>query len=178
MPFHQKTFDILHLTFDIFKKSLSIVNGHMSIVRKSLGFTLVEILIFLLVILSLVIVLLTSAGTLDKSRSVNLSSVAGKIASCEIERLRGLPFTDSVFFSNLGTPQAIIAPCNTDLSKLPGTVPTTKSANRTIVDYDHNGANPPLPDPDIKQITIVVTWTEAGVAQTATLVTLKSKYGI
>lgn len=126
------------------------------------AFTLVEILVFLLVVLALVLVLLTSAGTLDKSRSVNFSGVAGKIASCEMERLRGLNYT--VLPAN-GT-SAIGSPCNADLSKLQ----SPNSADRTIVDYTG--------DPDIKQITIEVTWTEAGVQQSSKLVTLRSRYGI
>ena len=124
------------------------------------GFTLVEILILLIVVFSMVLILLTTSGTLRKSRSTNLSDIATKIASCEIERLRGISFNDPVFTTNLGTPQAIAAPCNADISKLPAS-----SATRTVTDYGSS---------NIKQITINVSWTGDSVQ----VATLKSKYGI
>lgn len=125
------------------------------------GFTLIEVLLFLLVVLALVTILLSSAGSLTKTRSANLESIAAKIASCEIEGLRKLAFASLPGSGSVG------APCDADLSKLPA-----GSATRTVAGY----GSPP--DPDIKQITISVTWTEKGIAKNVKMDTLIYKYGL
>ena len=86
--------------------------------------------------------------------------VAARIASCEIERLRKLDF------ASLPSTGIVDPPCNADLSKLPD----PKSATRTINDY--------LLDPDVKQVSIQVTWTESNVGKDVKIETLISKYGL
>lgn len=125
------------------------------------GFTLVEVLIFLILVLAMVTVLLISSGSLRQSRNTNLQTIAAGIATCEIERLRDLAY-DSLPAD--GT-VAIGSPCASDLAKLP----TPSSANLTLANYQS--------DVNIKQITIVVSWTESGVADNIQMDTLKAKYG-
>ena len=124
------------------------------------GFTLIEVLLFILVVLAMVTILLSTAGTFIRTRAVNLESVAARIASCEIERLRKLDF------ASLPSTGIVDPPCNADLSKLPD----PKSATRTINDY--------LLDPDVKQVSIQVTWTESNVGKDVKIETLISKYGL
>ena len=122
---------------------------------------MIEILIFLLVVFALVMVLLASAGTLHKTRSTNLTGIATKIASCEIEGFRN---TEFAFLPANGTATVSVA-CSNDLSKLP-----SGTATRTIATYGG--------DTEIKQITVNVNWTESAVAQNIQLITLKTRYGI
>ena len=124
------------------------------------GFSLIEVLLFLLIVLVLVTILLTSASNLSKTRQVNLESVASEIASCEIEQLRK---TD---FSLLPGNGSIGAPCNADLSKLP----SAATATRTTSDYQS--------DPDVKQVVVLVGWTENGVARNVKIDTIISRYGL
>lgn len=134
------------------------------------GFTLIEVLLFLLVVLALVTILLSSAGSLTKTRGANLESIAAKIATCEIEGLRKTDFgsitlTDLVTYPN-GEP--ITGTCvDNDLPKLP----EARSANKKVTEYAP-------PDPDIKKIEITVTWTESTVAKDVKMDTLIYKYGL
>ena len=120
------------------------------------GFTLVEVLIFLLLAVVFTATLLSSAGNYFKTRTVNSETVATKIASHEIETLRN---TD---FNLLPQSGAFSDP---ELTKLSGS-----SANRTISNYQS--------DLDIKQVTVIVTWTENNVSQNVSLETLISKNGL
>lgn len=154
MPRASRTIDKIRKFF------WSNVTCQMSNVGKSKGFTLVEVLLFLLVVLVLTTILLTAAASLVKTRGVHLDSIASQIASCEIEELRKIAFVSLPTTGNIGPP------CDADLAKLPP--PAT--AERTVVDFQT--------DPDIKQITIAVNWTESGITQEIKMETLISKYGL
>jgi len=125
------------------------------------GFSYVEILLSMFLILALVAILLTTTTTYIHSRRTNLQTIATKMASCEIERLRKLGF------AQLPTDGSIDASCTTDLSKLPAGTTT-----RLVADF----GSPP--NPKIKQITVAVSWTEKGNAQQIKLETLISENGL
>lgn len=161
MPSASRTINNLQLTID---KNVTCQMSHVKCQRKPNGFTLIEVLLFLLLVLAMVSVLLASTGSLRHFRNTNLTSLAAGIATCEIERLRDLAYTSLP--ANGTSP--IGAPCNSDLAKLHA----PSSANLTLADYGSPS------DPDIKQITIVVSWTESGVADSIQMDTLKSKYEI
>lgn len=124
------------------------------------GFSIVEILMFLMVVFSLVVVLLSSAVTLNRSRSSNLQQIATGISTCEMERLRNL------YFTALPTTGSIDSQCNQDLNKLG----SGSTAQRVVADF--------AGDENIKKITLVVTWTEKGANKDVTMETLISKYGL
>jgi type II secretory pathway pseudopilin PulG len=119
------------------------------------GFTLIEVLLFLLVVLALVTILLSSAGTLTKTRSVNLQGIAIKIARQDIENLRKTNFNDI----------ASGPITNPDLAKLP-----TSSATRTVTDY--------LGNLQIKQVAVLISWQESKSPTSIALDTLISKNGL
>ena len=127
------------------------------------GFSYVEILLSLSLILALVAILLTTSATYIHSRRTNLQTIATKMASCEIERLRKLAFA-SLPANGTG---AIDASCTANLSKLPAGTTT-----RLVADFG-SPANP-----KIKQITVAVNWTEKGNAQQIKLETLISENGL
>src|SRR3990167_11395202 len=56
------------------------------------GFSYIEILLSLFLIIALIAILLTTSTTYIHSRRTNLQTIATKMASCEIERLRKLAF--------------------------------------------------------------------------------------
>ena len=124
--------------------------------RTRKGFSLIEVVLSLFFVLALVTILLTSSGVLKHSRNANLQSIATRIASREIERLRNLDFL------SLPTTEPISDP---ELSKLPSSYGT-----RTVSDYSGNV--------NIKLINIRVNWNEKGTPQELTIETLISKHGI
>ena len=125
------------------------------------GFSYVEILLSLFLILALVAILLTTSTVYIHSRRTNLQTIATKMASCEIERLRKLAF------SQLPISGPVDASCTSELSKLPAS-----TAQRTVA-YFGAPANP-----KIKQITVAVSWTEKGLFQEIKLETLISENGL
>src|SRR3989344_4769618 len=80
------------------------------------GFSYVEILLSLFLIIALIAILLTTSTTYIHSRRSNLQTMATKMASCEIERLRKLDFSSVDSFP---PSDPFDASCTTDLSKLP-----------------------------------------------------------
>lgn len=122
----------------------------------SQGFTLLETVISLFLIIAIITILLTSSSVQLASRGSNLQGTAVKIASRQIETLRN---TD---FSLLPASGAFTDP---DLAKLP-----QGSAQTTIGDYRE--------DPDIKQVTIQVTWVVGGAPKETKLETLIYKNGL
>jgi len=126
------------------------------------GFSYVEILLSMFLILALVAILLTTSTTYIHSRRTNLQTIATKMASCEIERLRNLNFTA---VSSLPPSGSLDASCTNDLSKLPA-----GTTVRLVADFGSN--------PKIKQITAAVSWTEKGLAQQIKLETLISENGL
>ena len=147
----------------IVNRILSIHHPPFTIHRKAPGFSYVEILLSLFLILALVAILLTTSATYIHSRRTNLQTIATKMASCEIERLRKLAFA-SLPANGTG---AIDASCTANLSKLPAGTTT-----RLVADFG-SPANP-----KIKQITVAVNWTEKGNAQQIKLETLISENGL
>src|SRR3972149_10666271 len=126
------------------------------------GFSYVEILLSMFLILALIAILLTTSTVYIHSRRTNLQTMATKMASCEIERLRKLNFTSVSTLPPSGT---FDASCTTDLSKLPA-----GTTLRLVADFGSN--------PKIKQITTAVSWTEKGLAQQIKLETLISENGL
>jgi|SRR3989344_7998232 len=124
------------------------------------GFSYVEILLSLFLIIALIAILLTTSTAYIHSRRTNLQTIATKMASCEIERLRKLAFASLP--ANNG---AFDASCTADLSKLP-----SSSTLRTVTNYGGNSK--------IKQFTTQVNWTEKGLTQEIKLETLISENGL
>ncbi len=121
------------------------------------GFTLIEILVVLFVVAILGVILLTTSGTLAQRHSSNLQSIAAKIASKEIERLRGLDF--------LSLPSSGTITGDPDLTKLP-----SANAQRTVTNYQSA--------PEIKQVNVTVTWQVNEVNRQVSMETLIYQYGI
>ena len=91
-----------------------------------------------------------------------MQTIATKMASCETERLRKLPF------AQLPTADGQFdASCTVDLPKLPA-----GTTIRLIAGFG-SPANP-----KIKQITTAVSWTEKGLARQIRLETLISENGL
>ena len=126
------------------------------------GFSYVEILLSMFLILALVAILLTTSTVYIHSRRTNLQTIATKMASCEIERLRKLNFTS---VNSLPPSDTFDASCTNDLPKLPA-----GTTVRLVADFSSN--------PKIKQITTAVSWTEKGLAQQIKLETLISENGL
>ncbi len=121
------------------------------------GFTLIEILVALFVVVILGILLLTTSGTITQRHSSNLQSIAAKVASKEIERLR------DIGYSQLPTSDPITG--DPDLAKLP-----SANAQRTITNY--------LDAPEIKLVSITVSWQLNGANRQVLMETLIYQYGL
>ena len=131
------------------------------------GISLIEVLLYLLVIMALGTVLISSSGVYSITFGANAESIATGIAGCEIETLRNTAFAS---LPPVGTTDlSSTAPCNADyIAKL--------SAPKTFTVLIANYGSPP--DPNIKKVTVTVTWTYQQNSNSKTLVTLISKYGI
>src|SRR3990167_2030597 len=113
------------------------------------GFTLVEILLSLFFIIAIVTILFSTSGSLLTRRQSDLQSIAAKIATKEIERLRSVPFTN---FQN-GTEGNFNCGNNgdPDLTKL-----RAGCLARIVTDY---GDGPPInSSTKIVQVTVEVRW--------------------
>ena len=67
------------------------------------GFTLVEILLSLFFIIAIVTILFSTSGSLLTRRKSDQQSIAAKVATKEIERLRGLPYSGGAVNTSLLT---------------------------------------------------------------------------
>lgn len=123
------------------------------------GFTFIEIVLFLLFIIALITILLSASGTYAISRKSNLQGVATKIATCEIEGLRKLSFSN---LPGSGT--------FTDSSCSQGTPLPQPTYTRTISDYQGNLK--------IKLVTVTINWVENSVTREIKLETLIYENGI
>ena len=178
-------FSVIHTLYSSFPRKRESIQGRIWILDQvendkkyveagqvSPGFSLVEVLLYLIVVMALVVILLSAAGVLKKTRGADLETIATGIASCDIEKLRLLSFPPT-------PPATPIPPCDQNLTSLPAA-----SFIRTVVDY---GGCPPEPscppapspaDPNIKKVTITISWTESSVTNSITSQTLISKYGL
>src|SRR3990167_6851437 len=126
MPRASRTIDKKQLTIDRIRKFLWLnVRCQVSSVKCHLqpGFSYIEILLSMFLILALVAILLTTSTVYIHSRRTILQTIATKMASCEIERLRKLAFL------SLPGNGAIDVSCASDLSKLPAGTSTRLVAN-------------------------------------------------
>jgi type II secretory pathway pseudopilin PulG len=117
--------------------------------KKNSGFSLIEILISLLFIGALVTILFTTTGSLFTRRQSDLQSVAAKIATKEIEYLRGLDF--STLKSKSGT---INCPPGTTDGITPADFNNLRAGcmAREITDY----ATPP--SQKIYKVKVTINW--------------------
>ena len=160
MPWHLPTINNLQPTRSLLANFQQKKEKVVGCRRWRPGFSYVEILLSMFLILALIAILLTTSTVYIHSRRTNLQTMATKMASCEVERLRKLPF------SQLPTLDGQFdATCTADLSKLP-----TGTTVRLVADFSSN--------PKIKQITTAVSWTEKGLAQQIKLETLISENGL
>src|SRR3990167_3024907 len=162
MPWHLPTINNLQPTRSLLANFQQKKEKVVGCRRWRPGFSYVEILLSMFLILAFIAILLTTSTVYIHSRRTNLQTMATKMASCEVERLRKLPF------SQLPTLDGQFdATCTADLSKLPA-----GTTLRLIAGYG-SPANP-----KIKQITTAVNWTEKGLAQQIKLETLISENGL
>lgn len=127
--------------------------------RKS-GFSLIEIVLAVLFISFMVVIILSASGIFSRIHRWNLQSIAIKIASGELEKLRKTPF------ANLPSTGAITTTDEPDLTKLP-----QGAATRTVTDYQTG-------DTKLKQVIIEVTWQESGFPRSLKTASLISEYGL
>jgi|SRR3989344_5152984 len=133
--------------------------------RKSKGFSLVELILSLFSISILSLILITSIQSLSTRRRQDLSAIASKAATKEIEHLRNLNFSSI-------TPASGLA-CSSDFTQAgtPSYLPGC-SINRTFSYYDP-------PDNKIKQVGLTVSWTTTGgQTKSVTMQTLMTQGGL
>lgn len=123
--------------------------------KKRFGSSLVEILIAVFFIATILVITLSVSGGFTNIYRGRLQSIATKVASSEVERLRTSNYS-SVVNGSVSDP---------DLSKLP-----QGTATRTITIIDG--------DPHIKEVIVTVTWVQSGVTKTFQLGTIIYEYGI
>lgn len=128
------------------------LNARRYILYAKAGFGLIEIILSVVLIIAIVTALFASSGTFFIRRSSDLQSIAAKIASKDIENLRGISF------SSLPT-TATCSIIDSDLTKLPNSC-----GDRTITNYTD--------DSNIKQVTITIRWQEKGIAKNLVMDTL------
>src|SRR3989344_8047752 len=68
--------------------------------RRRPGFSLVEMIVTIFLIAIISTILITSTNSLHTRRRTDLSALAGKIASSELERVRNLEFSSIAPYSN------------------------------------------------------------------------------
>ena len=130
---------------------------------------LIDILMSTILIAGILTAVFAAAGTYKQIRRTSLDRTATKIASTDIENVRKLIFTDV----SVGTTQLSAAEYP-DLSKLPTSVPAT----RTVAYYVPPSCNLACGNQDAKNVSVVVNWTEKGLARQITLETIIYKYGV
>lgn len=111
----------------------------------------------------MVTILLVSALSLNKTRGVNLESIATQIASREIEDLRKMAFTA---IPSCPEPSGCPLADTSDLPKLPN------GSGVRIIPDNYQG------DSKIRPVTIRITWVESGNSKQINLDTLISKNGL
>ncbi len=125
--------------------------------QKTGGFSLIEIVLSMFVILAIVSILFTVSATYNVSRKSSLQGIAADIADRQIETLRNTAYTSI----SLGTSSFT----DSNLTKLPG-----GTTNQTVTTYQSSL--------DIKQVSILISWTESGIAKSFSMDTLIYKNGI
>lgn len=120
------------------------------------GLMLIEVLLALVFSATLAIILLITSSTLTQTYKSNTQSIAARIATTEIEKLR------KTAYASLPSSGSFTDP---DLAKL-----TSGTASRTMSSYQSS--------PDVKQATVTVNWTQNGSPRQIVLDTLIYKNGI
>ncbi|HCS78985.1 TPA: hypothetical protein DIV55_04555 [Patescibacteria group bacterium] len=132
------------------------------------GFTLVEILLSLFFIIAIVTILFSTSGSLLTRRRSDQQSIAAKVATKDIEYLRGLAFASLPATSPPGPSGCLQLGGSTDpdLTKL-----RDGKCARTITNYEGNAI--------IKQTTVTVYWdNDNGVEQQLKMDTLIYESGL
>ena len=142
--------------------------------KKNSGFSLIEILISLLFIGALVTILLTTTGSLFTCRQSDLQSVAAKIATKEIERLRGLDFDPLINQGDWSLPNCDTTFYATELQSL-----RAGKVCRDLSDYNSLPNDPVIGTTQIVQVAITVYWeNDNGVEKSLPMDTLISENGL
>jgi len=147
MPSASRTTNKKQLTRNTVRRKFPVSSLKFKVPKE--GFTLVEILLSLFFIIAIVTILFSTSGSLLTRRQSDLQSIAAKIATKEIERLRSVPFTN---FQN-GTEGNFNCGNNgdPDLTKL-----RAGCLARIVTDY---GDGPPInSSTKIVQVTVEVRW--------------------
>lgn len=120
------------------------------------AFSLVEILVTVFIVMILGTILLTTSGTIAQRFRINLQSIAARIGSKEIERLRNLDYASLPASGSFS---------NSEITSLP-----SGTAYRNVSNYQSS--------PDIKLINITISWLLNGVNRQISMETLIYQYGI
>ena len=131
------------------------------------GFSLIDILLASFLLMVFLTILLIGSGTFLTTRRYSLQNVSAQIASDRIDYLRNQAKTNWQIF-NVNSTQNFSSSQIPELSKLP-----QGSLVQTV-------GTPPTPNhfPDVKQVTITVSWIEKGFPRSAKFVTYIYQYGI
>lgn len=125
---------------------------------KTGGFSLIEIVLSMFVILAIVSILFTVSATYTASRKSSLQGIAAEISARRMETHRNTAYNSIAIGSNLTFTDA-------STSKLPNS-----TASETITLYESSI--------DVKQVAILITWTENGNPRTFNMDTLIYRNGI
>ena len=120
------------------------------------GFSYIETLLSVFLVMAILSILFATSGTYRHSRTSYLRTMAAKIASGEIERLKTLDYSALPATSSFTDP---------DLAKLPA-----GSAQRTMSSFESSSK--------IKQASVKVSWSENNGAREILMDTLIYENGI
>lgn len=126
--------------------------------RRRPGFSLIELVISMFLIVVLASIVVTAANGLNTRRRTDLSAIAGKAATKEIEHLRNLEFLSLATANN----QA----CDSELG---GQLQNCR-IDRTVSNY------PGITN--VKQVAITLSWTYQGHSKFVTMETLIAQGGL
>ena len=140
--------------------------------RRRPGFSLVEMIVTIFLIAIISTILITSTNSLHTRRRTDLSALAGKIASSELERVRNLEFSSIAPYSNRDCSSEFIQ------SSSPTYLPNCQ-ISQTVYCYPLAGADPNcIPNPNVKQVSITIQLKYHNKTKTAVVETLISSGGL
>lgn len=128
------------------------------------GFTLIEIVISLFILLIIISSIISIAGTYSIVRRSSLETIAGKIASSQIETLRQTDLSVLSCQSPTGCPLTISE--LPDLSQLP-----TGASGKQFIDLH-------AADPNIHDVTVQINWQVNGANRSVSFSTIIYNNGL
>jgi len=124
---------------------------HSSLRKMRHAFSLVEVLLSLFFVIALVGILVGTTGSMLTRRQSDLSNIATKVTTKEVERLRGLDYTSLLAEGNLAC-TGTYAPFQDDLDKL-----RSGQICRIVTSFE-DPENPGVFPDDVRWVTVDVKW--------------------